>query len=563
MSELSAFYTELWNLALMPLILWTVLASGVLIYLHYANRLHANLQYLARLAIIIALPAGLIASFLLELPNWLMPPEAGADVSYKLLVIESPMAITAGTESAGASILTSELLITSAGLIISIGTLIFLSALFLSKIKIIRLKNSIMRFSIHTIEGISNENKTLGNNCKKPVQIGLVDNKIIPVTFGYFEPVILIPKSLLDDKTRLNMVVRHELMHIRKNDYLIHQILLMIRSFFWFHPLIHPLIKQVTNYREMRIDSLVLADRSISKKQYATVLMDLLLSTAKNKSSIVPGTVGMATNSSNLKKRVEMMKNSNLRTIPAKEGIFIFTLTLLMMTGLMACTDLQQHNMFDEQEINMLANHNVDGNSDLHEITLFMSDPAMTDKNHSEIQQLKQIHPEDIESIEVLKGEAAINQFGERAKHGAIKVRLKSESDGMKKMLDTFGLKLPAETDTEINALEVQNDFFVVVEEMPELIGGLAELQSKIEYPEMARRAGIEGRVYIQFIVSETGDVENARVIRGIGGGADEEALRAVNTAKFKPGYQRGEPVRVQYSLPIIFKLNESEASGG
>lgn len=102
---------------------------------------------------------------------------------------------------------------------------------------------------------------------------------------------------------------------------------------------------------------------------------------------------------------------------------------------------------------------------------------------------------------------------------------------------------------------EPEEDFFVVVEEMPELIGGLAELQSKIKYPEMARRAGIEGRVYIQFIVNEQGNVENPQVIRGIGGGADEEALRVVSQAKFKPGMQRGRPVRVQYSLPIFFRL--------
>jgi TonB family protein len=74
----------------------------------------------------------------------------------------------------------------------------------------------------------------------------------------------------------------------------------------------------------------------------------------------------------------------------------------------------------------------------------------------------------------------------------------------------------------------------------------------------MARRAGIEGRVYVQFIVNENGDVEEPRVIRGIGGGADEEALRAVRDAKFKPGVQRGRPVRVQYSLPVVFKLNNS-----
>ncbi|MEX0770029.1 MAG: energy transducer TonB [Balneolaceae bacterium] len=102
---------------------------------------------------------------------------------------------------------------------------------------------------------------------------------------------------------------------------------------------------------------------------------------------------------------------------------------------------------------------------------------------------------------------------------------------------------------------EPEEDFFIVVEEMPELIGGLAELQGRIRYPEMARRAGIEGRVYVQFIVNESGDVEAPRVIRGIGGGCDEEALRAVKQAKFKPGMQRGRPVRVQYSLPIVFRL--------
>lgn len=102
---------------------------------------------------------------------------------------------------------------------------------------------------------------------------------------------------------------------------------------------------------------------------------------------------------------------------------------------------------------------------------------------------------------------------------------------------------------------EPEEDFFVVVEKMPELIGGLAELQRGIKYPEMARKAGIEGRVFVQFIVNERGEVENPRVIRGIGGGCDEEALKAIQNARFIPGLQRGRPVRVQYNLPIVFQL--------
>lgn len=112
-------------------------------------------------------------------------------------------------------------------------------------------------------------------------------------------------------------------------------------------------------------------------------------------------------------------------------------------------------------------------------------------------------------------------------------------------------LDLPPPPDEE----EDEEDFFVAVEEMPELLGGQAKLQGCVKYPERARRAGIEGRVIVQFIVNEQGKVEDPRVIRGIGGGADEEAVRCVEQAEFKPGRQRGKPVRVQYSLPVIFRL--------
>lgn len=105
---------------------------------------------------------------------------------------------------------------------------------------------------------------------------------------------------------------------------------------------------------------------------------------------------------------------------------------------------------------------------------------------------------------------------------------------------------------------EEEEQFFIVVENMPQLIGGLGKLQSQVTYPEMARRAGIEGRVTIQFIVNEKGQVENPRVIRGIGGGCDEEALKAVSNARFTPGLQRGRPVKVQYSLPIVFRLQNN-----
>ncbi len=97
--------------------------------------------------------------------------------------------------------------------------------------------------------------------------------------------------------------------------------------------------------------------------------------------------------------------------------------------------------------------------------------------------------------------------------------------------------------------------FFVAVEEMPEPIGGILAIQEKITYPEIAKRAGVEGKVYVLAFVDENGDVKKAQIIKGIGAGCDEAALDAVLKTKFKPGKQRGKPVNVQVSIPIVFKL--------
>lgn len=101
-----------------------------------------------------------------------------------------------------------------------------------------------------------------------------------------------------------------------------------------------------------------------------------------------------------------------------------------------------------------------------------------------------------------------------------------------------------------------EEEIFVVVENPPVLIGGIASVQRKIVYPEMARKAGIEGRVILQFVVDKNGGIINPRVVRGIGGGCDEAALKAIEGIKFQPGRQRGVPVNVSYSLPVTFSLN-------
>ncbi len=113
----------------------------------------------------------------------------------------------------------------------------------------------------------------------------------------------------------------------------------------------------------------------------------------------------------------------------------------------------------------------------------------------------------------------------------------------------------------EVEEEEVQEqEIFQIVEEMPAYPGGeqkLMEFVAKnIKYPQIARETGIQGRVFVGFVVEPDGSVSNVKVLRGIGGGCDEEAMRVVKSMpKWKPGKQRGKAVRVSYMLPVNFKL--------
>ena len=105
---------------------------------------------------------------------------------------------------------------------------------------------------------------------------------------------------------------------------------------------------------------------------------------------------------------------------------------------------------------------------------------------------------------------------------------------------------------------------FMIVEDMPEMLPNQSEALQKlgecIQYPEIAKKAGIEGRVFVQFVVDEEGNMTEPKVMRGLGAGTDQEALRCVQILSFSPGMQRGKPVKVKMSLPITFRLDSGKA---
>jgi len=149
----------------------------------------------------------------------------------------------------------------------------------------------------------------------------------------------------------------------------------------------------------------------------------------------------------------------------------------------------------------------------------------------------------------------------------------------MKKIFSTFllltsCLLIQAQTADSVKTLEnnnlknnhIDDEVFLVVEVMPEFPGGnealLKYLSDNIIYPQEALKANIQGTVYVSFIIEKNGEVSNIKVIHGIGGGCDEEAVRVVKgMPNWIPGTQRGKPVRVQFNLPIRFVLHDLPAT--
>jgi len=124
-------------------------------------------------------------------------------------------------------------------------------------------------------------------------------------------------------------------------------------------------------------------------------------------------------------------------------------------------------------------------------------------------------------------------------------------------------------TDTKVESIVIApveeekedvDQIFLVVEETATPKGGMSAfykyVSDKMKYPAQARRMGIEGKVFVEFVINRDGSITDVKAIKGIGAGCDEEAVRVVQSAPpWNPGKQRGKPVRQRYVVPIIFKL--------
>ena len=177
---------------------------------------------------------------------------------------------------------------------------------------------------------------------------------------------------------------------------------------------------------------------------------------------------------------------------------------------------------------------------------LYVIDGEISDKGMTDIS------PDEIQSISVLKDESATEKYGGKGKNGVIEITLK-KSDGPKVVKGEEKL---------VTIRKTENPVFMVVEDMPEFPGGqeamMPWIRSNIRYPDEARANKISGRVFLSFVVSSTGKINDVRVVRSASPLLDAEAVRVIKSMPdWKPGTQRGKAVAVNYTLAVDFSLTE------
>ncbi len=496
----------------LPVLVWTVVAWPICLWLNWSGRpgdaappnirgrlsfppsfciprrreLHPLAQQAARQALLLALPLSIAGSLMLS-----MLPETSAGRALPTLLVLPSVLVSSSAEATGAWAINVHHLLGLCTVCAVLFATYRLTILAISAIALRRLRRSLAATSIIEANAVMAIVARAG--LSRRVDVACVPDPVMPMTFGFTRPLIVLPESLLADGERLRMTLAHELIHIRRGDYLAQWTEHVVAALFAVHPLAHMLRQSIIEWRERACDAAVLGEPRIRPAGYAALLRDTSAQLTPARQAIPSPAVAFATNPHHLKTRINAMKNytKHLHSSfsPLRVGLLLGFSLFVIAAVLVACTEV-------------------------------------------------------------------VDVTGEQSGPPAKPVPSSHQSSMSSHYPDT-----PPPPPISMNGID--GPVYKVVQEMPQLLPSppeaLRELKSCVKYPALAKTAGIEGMVFVGFVVDEQGDVANASVVRGIGAGADAEALRCVNEViKFSPGMQNGSAVNVQMAMPVRFVLNGS-----
>ena len=334
------------------------------------------------------------------------------------------------------------------------------------------------------------------------VKFVLLEKEFSP--FSFLNYVFINPEKRGEPVYR--RIVTHELEHIRQGhsfDVLVLEVLTILQ---WFNPFMWILKKVIRENHEFLADRAVL-NSGMSVVQYKQLLLNQVIG--------FQPVMANNFNSSLIKKRIQMIskiKSSKL----ANFKYIVGALSVILLVVIFAC---EQKEIIEAEEL-----------AGTQKIILNIGSDQL-----------------------VISGTDAEKTLKDLLGNGNYSLDRKEENGII--YIDVHAVEAPVS-----RSLDPGEEIFFIVENMPEYPGGDMELRkyiaNNIKYPEEAQKNGIQGKVYVSFVVGKDGYVKNARIARGVAPSLDEEALRVVNNLpEWKPGKQRGIAVNVQYTVPINFLL--------
>ena len=404
------------------------------------------------------------------------------------------------------------------------------------------------------------------------VVIAVTQRKVSP--FSWMRYIVL---NVADFEHQDPAIMAHERAHIRRRHSLDILLVDTLTALQWFNPAIWMLRQDLRAIHEYEADAAVLS-QGINMRQYLYLLIQ---------KAVVSGGYSIANGitHSTLKNRIKMMLNHKKSN--GKSWLKLLALLPILGTFLALNAETVTEYVYQnpqkkiEKKGRKAGKVNVSGKTieveadtaatapvSIHvELKDGVENPLVViDGKHATMEELQALDPQTIDNISVLKDKASLEVFGEDGKNGVIIVTTKDAAREALTMTLQPASSTATSDDVEVVVVDMypethDSDAFDVVEKMPEYPGGIEAfmkfLSENVRYPEAASKAGIQGRVLVNFIVEKDGSISNIHVIQKVNDYLDAEAVRVVGAMpKWTPGMQSGKAVRVKYAVPISFRLN-------
>ena len=363
-------------------------------------------------------------------------------------------------------------------------------------------------------------------------------------------------------------IMRHEMSHIEHHhswDILFAEVMMILQ---WFNPFIYLYKKELQSLHEYQADRDVVAT-GVDKKNYMMLILQQC--TAVDFS-------GMSNNFSLIltKKRIKMItRNEKAKGLWWRLLATLPVLAILLIANTKVTAQEQKSDAIKKDVLTIQMGDFELFNDDGTQMQLKDTVVYYEDGTYTKFESSEAVDPF---TGELRKTFTVKNFTAEGTPNPNINFTIREvekHGDTMMYSMDPFTIsgdivnklknKIMTDEDIDVEVTEVgcvDNDtVYNIVEQMPEYPGGVEAMMKyiaeNVKYPEEAKDKDIAGRVFLAFVVEKDGSVSNVKVLRGIGGGCDEEAARVINSMpKWKPGKQKGKPVRVSYQIPIYFKLD-------